>query len=195
MTSCCLLQGLGEAIVSGVTHSLKQVMHEQFSNVFATSTLPSFERACQHMYQQVDEAFRRGTAECECMWICVRMCMPFVGACVSARSWSVATAKRPSPPANLLHYSHSSYFYRFFRHYFNSGSAAASAWCTHCPVSLLRLCLLSVTVSLTGCLYMYQHHAACSKPSMTWSPALHRNMQDVDLMKNLRSERYGTLCS
>ena len=72
-----LFQGLGESIVSGVTQSLQQVMREQFSSLFATYTLPSFERACQHMYQQVDEAFRRGTAECEFMYAHMGMCAPF----------------------------------------------------------------------------------------------------------------------
>ena len=30
-----------------------------------SSVLPSFERVCQEMYRQIDEAFKRGTAECK----------------------------------------------------------------------------------------------------------------------------------
>ena len=32
-----------------------------------SSVLPSFERVCQEMYRQIDEAFKKGTAECKRM--------------------------------------------------------------------------------------------------------------------------------
>ena len=36
-----------------------------YEDIFKGTVLPSFERACQEMFRQVDEAFKRGTSECE----------------------------------------------------------------------------------------------------------------------------------
>ena len=53
------------AISGSVVSSLNQVIHSTSEAVFMSSVLPSFERVCQEMYRQIDEAFKRGTAECK----------------------------------------------------------------------------------------------------------------------------------
>ena len=45
--------------------SLQRTVQSSYEDVFKGTVLPSFERACQEMFRQVDEAFKRGTTECE----------------------------------------------------------------------------------------------------------------------------------
>ena len=61
----CTLQGFPEAIGNAVARALQRTIQNTYEEVFRTAVLPSFEKACQEMFRQVDEAFRRGTTECE----------------------------------------------------------------------------------------------------------------------------------
>ncbi len=61
------LQGMPEAVGNAVARSLQRTIHGSYEDVFRATVLPSFERACQEMFRQIDEAFHRGTKECEAM--------------------------------------------------------------------------------------------------------------------------------
>jgi len=50
---------------SAVAASLQQAVQSSYEDVFRGTVLPSFEKACQEMFRQIDETFRRGTATCE----------------------------------------------------------------------------------------------------------------------------------
>ncbi len=54
-----------EAVGNAVARSLQRTIHSSYEDVFRSTVLPSFERACQEMFRQVDEAFHRGTKECK----------------------------------------------------------------------------------------------------------------------------------
>ena len=58
-------QGLPEAVGNAVAVSLQRMVQSSYEDVFKGAVLPSFERACQEMFRQIDEAFKRGTTECE----------------------------------------------------------------------------------------------------------------------------------
>ena len=58
-------QGLPEAVGNAVAVSLQRTVQSSYEDVFKGAVLPSFERACQEMSRQIDEAFKRGTTECE----------------------------------------------------------------------------------------------------------------------------------
>lgn len=52
---------IGDAMVTSLQRTLPAVYEDTLRNV----VLSLFERSCQEMFQQVDEAFRRGTVECK----------------------------------------------------------------------------------------------------------------------------------
>lgn len=45
--------------------SMQQTLPAMCEEIFRTLVLTSFERSCQEMFKQVDEAFRQGTVECK----------------------------------------------------------------------------------------------------------------------------------
>ena len=45
--------------------SLQRVVVARYEEVFKSVVIPGFEKGCQEMFRQIDEAFRRGTTECE----------------------------------------------------------------------------------------------------------------------------------
>ena len=61
------LQKLSNTISSSLSISLQQTIQSSYEAVFKAVVLPSFERSLQEMFQQVNEAFRKGTSECKCM--------------------------------------------------------------------------------------------------------------------------------
>ncbi len=60
-------QGLSEAVGGAVGVSLQRLITARYDEVFKGIVLPGFEKACQELFRQIDEAFRRGTSECECV--------------------------------------------------------------------------------------------------------------------------------
>ncbi len=60
-----LVQGLSDAIGGAVAGSLQRVVAARYEEVFKSVVIPGFEKGCQEMFRQIDEAFRRGTTECE----------------------------------------------------------------------------------------------------------------------------------
>ena len=54
---------LVEALAVSVSHSIQRVVSGSYDQAFRSTVLPSFEKACQEMFRQVDEAFRAGTTE------------------------------------------------------------------------------------------------------------------------------------
>ena len=64
-------QGLSEVIGGAVASSLQRVIMTRYEEAFKATVLPGFEKACQEMFRQIDDAFRRGTTECTCYSITV----------------------------------------------------------------------------------------------------------------------------
>ncbi len=60
------VQGLSEAVGGAVGVALQRVVTTRYDEVFKNVVLPGFEKACQEMFRQMDDAFRRGTTECKC---------------------------------------------------------------------------------------------------------------------------------
>lgn len=56
-------QGLSESVGNAVAASLQRTMAARYEEVFKSTVLPGFEKGCQEMFRQIDEAFRRGTTE------------------------------------------------------------------------------------------------------------------------------------
>ncbi len=48
-----------------MANSLQRMVAARYEEVFKSLVLPGFEKGCQEMFRQIDEAFRRGTTECE----------------------------------------------------------------------------------------------------------------------------------
>ena len=53
--------------------SLQKTLPAMYEEVFKNVVLTSFEKSCQEMFRQVNEAFQKGTIECKeyCSVICV----------------------------------------------------------------------------------------------------------------------------
>lgn len=64
-------QGLSEMIGGAVASSLQRVIMTRYEEAFKATVLPGFEKACQEMFRQIDDAFRRGTTECELLRVYV----------------------------------------------------------------------------------------------------------------------------
>ncbi|KAG8234798.1 hypothetical protein J437_LFUL006631 [Ladona fulva] len=56
---------LVDNIANGLLVTLRPAMLEVFRQAFAALVLPSFEKSCSHMFQQINDAFSHGTKECK----------------------------------------------------------------------------------------------------------------------------------
>lgn len=56
-------RGLPEAVGVAVASSLQRTILTSYEEAFRSTVLPSFEKACQEMFRQVDVAFQRGTTD------------------------------------------------------------------------------------------------------------------------------------
>lgn len=65
VSSAYTLQELPRAVCDALVSPLQKTIPALFENIFKKVVLPSFEKSCQDMFRQVDEAFRKGTAECK----------------------------------------------------------------------------------------------------------------------------------
>ena len=57
-----------ESVSSNIGITLHQLVQRNTEALFVNTVLPSFEKAMRDMFQQLNEAFRRGLAECELHW-------------------------------------------------------------------------------------------------------------------------------
>ena len=69
-------QGLPEQIGSAVASGMVATYQESFR----AAVVPAFERSCAEMMKQVDENFRRATADCTCcnnitVHVCCHKCL------------------------------------------------------------------------------------------------------------------------
>ena len=54
--------------MGSLSHTIQKIVSSSYDQAFRNTVLPSFEKACQEMFRQVDEAFRAGTSDCKLVW-------------------------------------------------------------------------------------------------------------------------------
>lgn len=59
-----LKQGVVDAIGTAAASALQGPIQVTYREAFQSTILPSFERACQNMFQQINESFHKGTQQC-----------------------------------------------------------------------------------------------------------------------------------
>ena len=58
-----MVEAIGGATASALQGPIQVTYREAFQNTI----LPSFERACQNMFQQINESFNKGTQQCKAL--------------------------------------------------------------------------------------------------------------------------------
>lgn len=57
-------QGVVDAIGGAAASALQGPIQMTYREAFQSTILPSFERACQNMFQQINDSFHKGTQQC-----------------------------------------------------------------------------------------------------------------------------------
>ena len=63
-----------DAIGGAAATALQGPIQVTYREAFQSTILPSFERACQNMFQQINESFHKGTQQCK-FWSVLRDCL------------------------------------------------------------------------------------------------------------------------
>ena len=59
------IQELVDVLTGSLSNTIQKTASNSYELAFKHTVLPAFERACQEMFRQVDEAFRAGTTDCK----------------------------------------------------------------------------------------------------------------------------------
>ena len=71
-------QGVVDAIGGAAASALQGPIQVTYREAFQSTILPSFERACQNMFQQINESFHKGTQQCK-LRCCFTTLIVFLG--------------------------------------------------------------------------------------------------------------------
>lgn len=69
-------QGVVDAIGGAAASALQGPIQVTYREAFQNTILPSFERACHNMFQQINDSFHKGTQQCMlvllvCLFVCL----------------------------------------------------------------------------------------------------------------------------
>lgn len=56
---------MSDALSTSVVNVIKPSLDKSYKDMISTTLLPSWDRICNNMFQQINETFTKGTKECK----------------------------------------------------------------------------------------------------------------------------------